>query len=300
MNWLRLQMRAGLRAARQMLRQPFNTLLAALVVGIAAALPATGYMLLGNLQRLAGTVSAAPEISVFMQPAASADTVKDTEKKIRALLAKDGRVELISRDAALKRFRDNDGLSEILDALPENPFADAFVVRLKDADAQRLEALRSELSKLPEVEHVQLDSDWAKRLDALIALGRQALTMLAGVLGLGLVAVTFNTIRLQLLTQRDEIEVSRLLGATDAWIRRPFHWFGALQGLLGGVLAGLLALVATRMLAQPMGELAGLYSLEFVLRPLAALDWVVLLALCALLGWLGASASVRRHLSRIA
>ncbi|WP_019916792.1 permease-like cell division protein FtsX [Methyloversatilis discipulorum] len=299
MNWLRLQMRAGLRAARQMVRQPFNTLLAALVVGIAAALPATGYMLLGNLQRLAGNVSAAPEISVFMQPGASADVVKDSEKKIRAL-AKEGRVELISRDAALKRFRDNDALAEILDALPDNPFADAFVVRLKDADADRLEALRADLAKLPEVEHVQLDSDWAKRLDALIALGRQALTMLAGALGLGLVAVTFNTIRLQLLTQRDEIEVSRLLGATDAWIRRPFHWFGALQGLLGGALAGLLALVATRMLAQPMSELAGLYSLEFVLRPLGAADWAVLLALCALLGWLGASASVRRHLSRIA
>lgn len=299
MNWLRLQMRAGLRAARQMVRQPFNTLLAALVVGIAAALPATGYMLLGNLQRLAGNVSAAPEISVFMQPGASADVVKDSEKKIRAL-AKEGRVELISRDAALKRFRDNDALAEILDALPDNPFADAFVVRLKDADAQRLEALRADLAKLPEVEHVQLDSDWAKRLDALIALGRQALTMLAGVLGLGLIAVTFNTIRLQLLTQRDEIEVSRLLGATDAWIRRPFHWFGALQGLLGGALAGVLALIATRMLAQPMSELAGLYSLEFVLRPLAALDWAALLALCALLGWLGASASVRRHLSRIA
>lgn len=299
MNWLRLQMRAGLRAARQMVRQPFNTLLAALVVGIAAALPATGYMLLGNLQRLAGNVSAAPEISVFMQPGASADLVKDSEKKIRAL-AQEGRVELISRDAALKRFRDNDALAEILDALPDNPFADAFVVRLKDADAQRLEALRADLAKLPEVEHVQLDSDWAKRLDALIAFGRQALTMLAGVLGLGLVAVTFNTIRLQLLTQRDEIEVSRLLGATDAWIRRPFHWFGALQGLLGGALAGLLTLVATRMLAQPMSELAGLYSLEFVLRPLAVLDWAALLALCALLGWLGASASVRRHLSRIA
>ncbi|MBV5286689.1 MAG: cell division protein FtsX [Methyloversatilis discipulorum] len=299
MNWLRLQMRAGLRAARQMVRQPFNTLLAALVVGIAAALPATGYMLLGNLQRLAGNVSAAPEISVFMQPGASADVVKDSEKNIRAL-AKEGRVELISRDAALKRFRDNDALAEILDALPDNPFADAFVVRLKDADAERLEALRADLAKLPEVEHVQLDSDWAKRLDALIALGRQALSMLAGVLGLGLVAVTFNTIRLQLLTQRDEIEVSRLLGATDAWIRRPFHWFGALQGLLGGALAGLLTLVATRMLAQPMSELAGLYSLEFVLRPLAVLDWAALLTLCALLGWLGASASVRRHLSRIA
>lgn len=299
MNWLRLQIRAGQRAARHMLKQPFNTLLAALVVSIAAALPATGYMLLNNLQRLAGKVGTAPEISVFMQPGASPDAVKDAGKAIRAL-ANDGQVEAVPRDAALKRFRENESLAEILDALPENPFADAFVVRLKDADAQKLEALRGEFAKLPEVEHVQLDSDWARRLDALIALGRQALAMLAGVLGLGLVAVTFNTIRLQLLTQRDEIEVSRLLGATDAWIRRPFHWFGALQGLLGGALAGLLALIATRMLAAPMAELAGLYSLEFALRQLGVAEWAVLLALCALLGWLGASASVRRHLMRIA
>lgn len=299
MRWLRLQLRAGLRAARQMARQPFNTLLAALVVGIAAALPATGYMLLGNLQRLAGNVSAAPEISVFMQPGANADAVRTADQRIRGL-AKEAKVELVSRDAALKRFRDNDALAEILDALPDNPFADAFVIRLDSADATRLETLRTEFSKLPEVDHVQLDSAWAKRLDALIALGQQAVTMLGVVLGLGLVAVTFNTIRLQLLTQRDEIEVSRLLGATDAWIRRPFHWFGALQGLLGGALAGVLALLATRALAGPVAEIAGLYSLEFVLRPLAPAHWAALLALCAALGWLGASASVRRHLSRIA
>ena len=138
MKWLRLQLRAGLRAARQMVRQPFNTLLAALVVGIAAALPATGYMLLGNLQRLAGNVSAAPEISVFMQPTASADAVKSVDQRIRTLAA-DARVELVTRDAALKRFRDNDALAEILDALPDNPFTDAFIVRLESADASQLD-----------------------------------------------------------------------------------------------------------------------------------------------------------------
>jgi cell division transport system permease protein len=299
MMWLRLQMRAGLRAARQMVRQPFNTLLAALVVGIAAALPATGYMLLDNLQRLTGNVSAAPEISVFMQPGVGPEALKAAEKQIRAT-AGGARIEAVSRDAALQRFRDNEALAEILAALPENPFADAFVIRFGSADAARLESLRGELAKLPDVEHVQLDSAWAKRLDALIALGRQALAMLGVALGLGLIAVTFNTIRLQLLTQRDEIEVSRLLGATDAWIRRPFHWFGALQGLLGGALAGVLALVATHMLAEPVAGIAGLYSLEFVLRPLGPIHWLMLLALCAFLGWLGAGASVRRHLSRIA
>lgn len=296
--WLRLQVRAGLRAARQMVHQPFNTLLAALVVGIAATLPATGFMLLDNLQRLAGNVSAAPEISVFMKPQIDVAALKSADQLIRKL-AQGARVELIPRDAALQRFRDNEALAEILAALPENPFADAFVVRFDSADAARLETLRDELARLPDVEHAQLDSVWAKRLDALIRLGQQALAMLAGMLGLGLVAVTFNTIRLQLLTQRDEIEVSRLLGATDAWIRRPFHWFGALQGLLGGALAGALALAATNALAQPMADIAGLYSLEFVLRPLGPVHWLVLLALCALLGLLGASASVRRHLSRI-
>ena len=106
-----------------------------------------------------------------------------------------------------------------------------------------------ELRKLPRVEHVQLDSAWVQRLDALLRLGRTAVVLLASLLGVGLMAITFNAIRLQVLTSRAEIEVSRLLGATDAFIRRPYYWFGTLQGLLGGVIAW--AIVAVALAGEP-------------------------------------------------
>lgn len=299
MSWIAQQGQAISRAVRRLAGSPVSTLLSALVIGIALALPAGGQVLLGSFLGLARDVSGTPQISLFMTLDATRAEAGEIEARLKAH-ADIAKLIFVSRESAAARLRGSEGLAEVLDSLPRNPFPDAFIATPKGDDPQLFERLQAEFQKLPKVEHVQLDSAWAKRLDVLIALGRQALTMLAGALGRGLVAVTFNTIRLQLLTQRDEIEVSRLLGATDAWIRRPFHWFGALQGLLGGALAGLLALLATRALAAPMAELAGLYSLEFVLRPLTATDWLVLLALCALLGWLGASASVRRHLSRIA
>ena len=135
-----------------------------------------------------------------------------------------------------------------------------------------------------------------RRLDALLKLGRTGVVMLALLLGVGLVAITFNTIRLQVLTQRAEIYVSRLLGATDAYIRRPFFYFGVLQGLLGGAVAWVIVWLATLWLAGPIGELAQLYSLDFALRPLAGADALMVLALAAGLGWLGASLSLRQHL----
>jgi cell division transport system permease protein len=160
-----------------------------------------------------------------------------------------------------------------------------------------MEALAGELRKLPRVEHVQLDSAWVRRLDALLKLGRTGVALLTLLLGVGLVAITFNTIRLQVLTQRAEIEVSRLLGATDAYIRRPFHYFGILQGLLGGAVAWAIVWLATLWLAGPIGDLAQLYSLDFALRSLGHIDSIVMLALAAGLGWLGASLSLRQYLS---
>jgi cell division transport system permease protein len=143
---------------------------------------------------------------------------------------------------------------------------------------------------------VQLDSAWVKKLDALLRLARLAVILLAAVLGVALVAVTFNTIRLQILTQQEEIEVSRLLGATDAFIRRPFYYFGALQGLAGGLVAWSTVLIATLLLRGPVADLAGLYGIEFALHILPLADSVVLFGLAALLGWAGAWLSLTRHL----
>ena len=181
-------------------------------------------------------------------------------------------------------------------SLPRNPLPDAFVATVQGNRPEWLESLRSEASGWPRIEHVQLDSDWARRLDAALRVGRTLTLLLAGLLACALVAVTFNTIRLQILTRRDEIEVSGLIGATKPFIRRPFLYFGAIQGLAGGFTAWLVVAGAVWILNRDLAGLAALYASAWRLRALSAADAASLLAFSAGLGWLGASLSVSRHL----
>jgi cell division transport system permease protein len=162
-----------------------------------------------------------------------------------------------------------------------------------------LDGLRDELAKMPDVELAQLDSAWAYKLQAMLRFARLAVLILASLLSLALIAVTFNTIRLQILTQRDEIEVSRLIGATNGFIRRPFLYFGATQGLLGGIAAWLIITASLHLLNGQLGALAQLYASQFVLHPLSVGDSLSLLLFSIYLGWLGAWLSVARHLSQI-
>lgn len=294
-GWLLHHKQASSQALRRLAGTPLNTLLGALVLGIALALPAAGEMLLANFLRLAQRVAATPQISVFM----ALDAAKKEVSEIESLLRKHPQtreVRLVQREDTLKRFKESEGLAEVLESLPRNPFPDAFVVVPRDESPAALEAMRAEFAKYPRVEHVQLDSAWVKKLDALLRLARLAVTLLAAVLGVALVAVTFNTIRLQILTQQEEIEVSRLLGATDAFIRRPFYYFGALQGLAGGLVAWSAVLIATLLLRGPVADLAALYGIEFALHILPFADSVLLFGLAALLGWAGAWLSLTRHL----
>ncbi|HTY98920.1 MAG TPA: permease-like cell division protein FtsX [Rhodocyclaceae bacterium] len=295
MTWLHQHWDAFLLACRRLAASPVNTLLSLLVIGVALALPAGGQMLLANARSLARSATPTPQVSLFMDVAAE----RAAAEAVGAQLAKRpdvGHYRFVPREETLARMKKSEGLGEVIDALQRNPFPDAYVIDPADGRPEAMEALAAELRKLPKVEHVQLDSAWARRLDALLNLGRDGVALLAALLGLGLVAVTFNTIRLQVLTRRAEVEVSRLLGATDAYVRRPFHYFGALQGLLGGAVAWLLVGAAGLWLARPIGELAQLYGLAFNLRPLGGADAAVLLALATGLGWLGASFSLRQYL----
>jgi cell division transport system permease protein len=294
-GWLLHHRQAGSQALRRLASTPLNTLLGALVLGIALALPAGGQMLLANFQRLAQRIAATPQISVFMALDAAKSDVAEVESRLRKH-ALTREVRLVQREDTLKRFKENEGLAEVIESLPRNPFPDAFVVVPRDEVPAALEAMRETFAKYPRVEHVQLDSAWVKKLDALLRLAHLAVTLLAAVLGVALVAVTFNTIRLQVLTQREEMEVSRLLGATDAYIRRPFLYFGALQGLAGGCVAWLAVLGATFLLRGPVGEVAGLYGIEFSLHILPLPETALLFGLAALLGWLGAWLSLDRNL----
>jgi len=295
MAWLQQHRDALLLALRRLAATPLNTVLSLLAIGVAASLPAGGQMLVANALQLASSAAPTPQISLFMAqdaPRAAAAEVETRLKNHPGVKT----TRLVPREDTLARMKAAEGLGDIIEVLPKNPFPDAFIIDPKDEAPAAMEALAHELKKLPRVEHVQLDSAWVRRLDALLKLGRTGVVLLALLLGVGLVSITFNTIRLQVLTQRAEIDVSRLLGATDAYIRRPFFYFGVMLGVAGGAVAWAIVWLATLWLAGPIGELAQLYSIDFALKPLAAVDSAVMLALAAGLGWLGASLSLRQHL----
>jgi cell division transport system permease protein len=293
--WLTQHLNALRLALRRLGAMPLNTLLSLLSIGVALALPAGGQMLLANALQLAGTTSTAPQISLFMANAADRRAANEIENRLRRYGGVK-QVQFMAREDTLARMKSGQGLREVIDALPTNPFPDAFVITAADDRPEAMEGLAAEFRRWPKVEHVQLDSAWVRRLDALLKLGRTAVILLGVLLGAGLIAITFTTIRMQVLTSRAEIEVSQLLGATDGFIRRPFLYFGALLGLGGGVFAWVLVGAAALWLRTPLGDLVRLYDLTLVIQPLGTLDSALLLAFAASLGWLGALLSLRQHL----
>jgi cell division transport system permease protein len=291
-SWLR-QHRQALRLALR--RFAGGGALSALVIGVALALPAGGYALLESLRGLAARASFDPQVSVFLKSELKRAEALALERPLRA----DRRVaklRFIPREEALKELNAVQGLADVTAALGQNPLPDAYVVTARGGD---LDMLVADLAKLPGVAHVQADAAWARRVAALAAVGRLALWLLATLLGLGLVAVTFNTIRLQILTQREEIEVSKLIGATDGFIRRPFYYLGLLQGMAGGAIAIAIVWVALALLNREVRALAESFGSAFRLSHLPAEDALAIIALAGLLGWLGAHLSVSKHLREI-
>lgn len=293
--WLRQHLQALGRAVRKLAAQRMASLLNALVIGVALSLPVGGYGLVVNLQSVSARFAIEPQVSVFLRPEARPEETQ----ALGVLLRKDPRIanaRLVTRDEALKSMQRVEGIAEIVGTLERNPLPDAYVLRIADGSPGALEKLSSELRALPAVGHVQTDSEWARRLLALARIARLALLLLAALLAVGLLAVTFNSIRLQILTQRDEIEVSRLLGATDGFIRRPFYYLGALQGLAGGLLALGFVAGSFEVLNRGVRQLAATYGSTFELAFLSAGDAVAIACFAAFLGWLGANLSVSIYL----
>jgi cell division transport system permease protein len=295
MNWLLVHLDTLRESLARLARQPIASALNVVVIGIALSLPAGFYLGLSNLQTFSRQLSRDPQVSIFMAIDASAADVAAVEQQLKSNGEID-RVEFIGRDQALARLKRSAGLADVLANLGRNPLPDAFVVTARSNDPATLEALHDQARKWPQVEHVQLDAEWARRLDAALNVGRMLVTLLAGLLAVALVAVTFNTIRLQILTRRDEIEVSKLIGATAPFIRRPFLYFGALQGLAGGFAAWAIVALAVLVLNFELADLTGLYGIAFKLEWPGLSDTMTLLVFAAVLGWLGAWLSVSRHL----
>lgn len=305
-RWLR-QHRSALAVALSHLRKaPGSFLFNVLVVAIALALPFAGLTVLENLRPVALQLAVEPEVSVFMTvdtPRARSITLATPIRDILRNGNKTSKIAFIPSDQALEQMKQRSGLTDVIATLGSNPLPDGYVLTLEGfdnaADAARIESIATQLKALPGVETVQVDSAWVKRLAALMHLLRIALLFLAATLALVVIAVVFNTVRLQVLTQVDEIALSRLIGATDDYIHRPFYYAGALLGLCaGGVALGAVAL-ALLPLNAAIGDFARLYASQFQLTPLSLPLGAALLAVGAALGLTGASLSVKRHLSRL-
>lgn len=293
--WLRQHRQAFGSALGKLAAQKAAVLLNALVIGIALSLPAGGYALLSSVQAVTLRASLEPQLSVYLHNEAK----RAETDALAGRLKGDGRVRevrFVPRERALAELQKIDGLAEVLSALERNPLPDAYVVRAADPAPGALEGLAEELRGHPAVAHVQVDSAWARRLGALSDIGRLATALLAAVLAFGVVAITFNTIRLQILTQRAEIDISRLLGATDAFIRRPFFYLGALQGLGGGLVGLGILWASLAALNVGVGELSASYGSTFRLQFLPAGDALAVVLFSACLGWFGAYVSVSKYL----
>ena len=296
--WLSHHARAAGATLRKIGRSPITTLFNVLVVGIALALPAALYVGLVNVQKAVRTVSPEPQLTVFLELDAAKPDVSlvDTRLKEHPQVA---RMRYVPRDRALEDMKRVAGMGGVVEALDRNPLPDAFVVDTVDAAPDVMERLRTEFAAWPKVAHVQVDTEWAQRLDAALKVGRIALMLFGTVLAFALVAITFNTIRLQILTRREEIEVATLIGATDGFIRRPFLYYGAALGLLGGLAACGFVWGATTVLNGALVDLSYLYGARWEIGQLGLRDSVSLLGFAAVLGWLGAWLSVGRHLANV-
>lgn len=298
MAWLAINLHVLASTLKKLAKSPFSSFFSICVIGLALSLPTGIYVLLENLESLSKSVASAPQISLYLARDASRAETGEIENRLR----KDSRVDhfrFVSKEDALKRFQKDAEFSDVASSLSANPLPDAFVVFARDNSARNLEAMHEDMAKWPKVEHVQLDSDWVRKLDSFLKLGHVAAGILAILLGLALVFITFNTIRLQILTQKDEIEVAKLIGATHTFIRRPFLYLGALQGLAGGVAAWLIIAAGLHFMNGAIQELAKLYSSRFILSNLGTKESLLLFFFSAFLGWLGAWLSVSRHLWRI-
>lgn len=290
----------------RLLRNPFASLATWLMIGIALALPGGFYLVLENLAQLGGRWDGAPQISIFLQESVDESAGQALRQRI-AQRPDVTRADYISREQALAEFRSLSGFGEVIDHLDANPLPAVIAVRPLVArnaldgknSASAVQKLFDDIKTMPGVERAVLDMEWVQRLYALLSVGQRMALALAAVLGLGVMLVIGNTIRLAIESRRDEILVVKLVGGTNAFVRRPFLYTGLWFGLGGGAAAWAMLAACLAWLGSPVAQLAALYHSSFALTGLGAGQIAALLLIGAALGWCGAWGAVGRHLGAI-
>lgn len=285
-------------AVKRLAGQPFASLLTILVIATALALPAGLRVAVNNADAVSDSWQSAADFTVYLKM----DVAEDAAR--RTALTIEGRedvaaVTVIDRDAALAEFRAQSGFGEALDALDGNPLPHTLVVRPASGIASDVEALAKAMEALPETELVQVDTAWVTRLRAMLALAGRLVDFATVLLGLAVAIVVGNTIRLEINNRSVEIEVTKLVGGTDGFIRRPFLYLGLCYGLAGAIVALAVVGLGLLLLSTPVRAVADLYGSSFSLAGLSLPESGLLLLGGAFLGWAGAGLAAARHLRAI-
>jgi cell division transport system permease protein len=299
-QWLERHLQTLVGSLGRLWQQPFATLLTVLVIGIALALPACLHVLVQNVRAASGGWSSALDVSVYMKQSASLEDARATAERIRK--RRDvAEVTVVPADDALKEFRKQSGFGQALEALKENPLPHALIVRPADdfRDATRVTTLTKELKALRGVDIVQLDTEWVSRFNAILDVVRRIILLAAGLFALGILVIVGNTIRLDIENRRDEIEVTKLVGGSNAFVRRPFLYNGVWYGLGGGTIAWAIVAVVIALLGEPVRRIAGLYGSDFALHGLGTEGSLALVLGGIALGWLGSFIAATRELRGI-
>lgn len=300
-GWIMRHIQALLFALGRLARAPLATLFTLLVIALALAVPTALQMLVNNATRAAGNLAGAIDVSVYFKQATPLDKVQQLARSVRERGGVQS-AEVMSAEAALEEFRRYSGFGAALESLQDNPLPHVLHVRptREAATPSAMAELQRYLSAWPEVDAVQLDSEWVQRLNAFLVLLNRLVIGASVLLGAGVLAIVGNTIRLEILNRRAEIEVSKLVGGSNAFVRRPFLYTGLAYGVGGGLLAlGLLAGIAAG-LAGPVSRVATAYGSQFTLSGPDLRDAGMLLGAAAGLGLLAAWIATARQLARIA
>jgi cell division transport system permease protein len=298
--WLLSHAQSFIYSLGQYYHNLLSSILTTAVIGLSLALPGGFYLLLENAQQVTAGWGGSIQITAFLKP--EIDDAMAQELITRLL--DNPNIEaarLINRDQALAEYKELSGFSEVIELLDENPLPSIIIIFPKidvlteGRDRQILDFLYSQ----SEIEVAQYDQQWIKRLYGIIDIIKRFVIIFSAFIGFGVLLIVGNTIRMAIYHHRSEIEVSKLFGATNHFIQRPFLYTGFWYGLSGGLASWLLLTLTLEFLKQPVNRLAALYSSEFTLANLSATETLIMLACGIFLGIFGSWISVQRHLSTI-
>ncbi|NVJ65813.1 MAG: cell division protein FtsX [Gammaproteobacteria bacterium] len=297
---LKLHKKNSIDSLLAIFKHPANSLLTILVLAIALALPGIFYIMTNNAKSLSSNWDSSMALSLYLQDSASE---AQAQNLVADLLNQDAfkSVTLTTKEEALEEFKKYSGIANSLEMLEENPLPMVISLVPKDGsmDLASLEAKAEDLSQLPLVDSASLDAEWINRYQEILKISEKIGSFISFLLAVGVLLIVGNTIRLAILNRREEIQVIKLVGATDAFIRRPFLYTGLWYGLMAGVIAALMISILGNLVMTSTSRLAELYDSQYQLLGLTLLQTLILILIGALLGLIGSWISVSKHLKEI-